>query len=130
MKKIPPTLLVILLFGVVSPVFSDWTDVHQGGDVHLSLDDGTIERSDVSRPRAWLLFDYVLDQRIYKKSYRSSKEYVEFDCEKSRYQVLKFILYPEARGQGGAIDISSGKGAWHEMRDADPRTQVKERLCP
>lgn len=120
-----------ILIGVMAffQVSADWLPVQRTDAVTLYLDEGTIAKVGGRVRRAWILFDYGQPERVYRKIYQSSKEFLELDCETSRYQILKFILYPESMGQGGVLDISGAKGVWHALDEGNPRIPLKGRLC-
>jgi hypothetical protein len=122
---------IILGLSVLSlSSWAGWTAVESQGKVSVYFDEGTLDRRSLTQGKVWLLFDREEEDKLYKKRYRSSKEFIEFDCVTHRYQILRFNLYPDRMGQGGAVDISSAKGVWHLMDETDLRSGVFHRLCP
>ena len=119
----------VFLLAVSLPSHAEWSKLTQNDRASIYLDDGTIDKDPSSRAKVWLLFDLFQPDRLYAKTYRSAKEFVEFDCGQGRYQIEKFILYPAPMGQGGSIDISSGKGLWTTLEPTDARAVAFHQIC-
>ena len=122
-------LIGLFLASISLMASADWAAL--GGDAKFTvyLDDELIDSRTPSHPKIWILFDLKEADRIYSKTYRSSKEFIEFDCVEKRYQVLKFILYPDAMGQGGAIDISKAQGFWFSIESSGFIGKAFHRVC-
>lgn len=119
--------MILMVFSF--PVLAEWVETGRNDRATVYMDPGTVDKGITSHAKVWLLFDHVEDNRLYAKIYRSSKEFVEFDCDKRRYQVLTFILYPAPMGMGGAIDVSGGKGLWHLLDSVDIRAGIFRHVC-
>ena len=119
--------LLLASFSLIAS--ADWAAL--GGDATSSvyLDEDLIDRRAPSHPKIWILSDLKEVGRIYSKAYRSSKELIEIDCVEKRYQILKFILYPDAMGWGGAIDISKAQGFWFPVESSGFIDKAFRRVC-
>ena len=119
--------ILLTLFPLIAS--ADWVPIGVDAKSTVYLDQDLLGQRTLFHPKIWILSDLRDTGRINAKAYRSSKEFIEVDCVNRRYQILKFILYPNAMGQGSAIDISKAPGFWFSVESSEFITEVSRRVC-
>jgi hypothetical protein len=105
MKKLIPMLLLV---GVSSNVFAEWTDVGNndgggsGGGITAYVDLGTIKRKG-HKVKMWILYDFNIVQESSGSRYLSSTSRNEYDCEEETLRTLDYYWYSGYMKQGEIV---------------------------
>ena len=101
------TVILMLLVSVVSSsAFAEWMVLGVSNETKTNYVNPTTVRNADSRVKMWSLSDFKSIQVIAGRSFLSSKDQYEYDCEQRRARLLFFVNYSGNMG-AGAVTLSS-----------------------
>ncbi len=112
MKKLIPMLLLV---GVSTNVFAEWTKVGGTDDYFAYVNLATIRRHG-DTAKMWSLMDYKVVQEVAQDRYLSDESQSEYNCTEEQYRTVTYTWYSDNMGIGKQIHTNSNGSKWEPVR--------------
>tara|TARA_B100000035_G_C20567464_1_gene365292 strand:- start:79 stop:468 length:390 start_codon:yes stop_codon:yes gene_type:complete len=124
-NKIYLILILILFTPLTSNADFNWKKIGKNTDGSVFF----VEKSSIKKVRNVRYFYLLTDYSKPHLNVLSAKNYIEGNCNKSKYRFLKDIYYAEPMGNGDIIETISETGDWTSYDDGQIMGVIMKYVC-
>jgi hypothetical protein len=114
--------LITLLLLSNGPAYAEWVEIGTGGGSDEQRVTAYVDRDTVRRKgnqvKLWELYDYTIIQTWAGKSFLSSREQTDYDCQADRSRTLALTIFSGKKGTGRAVHSDSDERKWAPVAPA------------
>jgi hypothetical protein len=124
------TIFLLLLVFVYSNAAADWSRVRVSDDGNATayMDRSTILKEG-GKARMWALLDFRLAKTSGGETYLSTRQHDEFDCQKRKIRLLRFLLYSGNMANGEVVYESHDIGRWTTFSAGELSEELWKAAC-
>ena len=124
-NKIYLILILILFTPLTSNADFNWKKIGKNKDGSVFF----VEKSSIKKVRNIRYFYLLTDYSKPFHNVLSAKNYIEGNCNESKYRFLKDIYYSEPMGNGDIVETISETGDWTSYDDGQIMGVIMKYVC-